>query len=102
MKVLVRVGYPWESIDVSYPLEQDARNILLGDCESLETQTRSIADCEICADIAERGFESKSPGELSQVAQDFLSHVVESHPGEVIAVLAERYLPIFAAKRELR
>lgn len=55
----------------------------------------------MCADIADRAFESR-PGEIEKIAIEFLNHVMQAHTEEVLAVLAERYAPIFLAKRSLR
>jgi hypothetical protein len=60
-----------------------------------------IVKCQTCADIADRAFE---PGQenMGEVAAAFLNHVVQNHTGELLGVLAERYGPVFLAKRELR
>lgn len=60
-----------------------------------------IVKCHACADIADRAFES-TPDSLQEVSSAFLIHVLENHPGELMNLLAERYGPIFLAKRELR
>jgi hypothetical protein len=60
-----------------------------------------IVKCHACADIADRAFES-TPDTLQEVSVLFLKHVLENHPGELMNVLAERYGPIFLAKREMR
>ena len=57
--------------------------------------------CETCADIADRAFESH-PGEVETIVIEFLNHVVQNHTEEVLGLLAERYAPIFLAKRSLR
>ena len=57
--------------------------------------------CEACADIADRAFESH-PGEVEKVVLEFLNHVMQNHTEEVLALLAERYAPIFMAKRSMR
>ena len=57
--------------------------------------------CETCADIADRAFESH-PGEVEKVVVEFLNHVMQNHTEEVLGLLAERYAPIFLAKRSLR
>ena len=61
----------------------------------------SIVKCHTCADIVDRAFES-TPDKLQEVSVQFLKHVLESHPGELMNLLAERYGPIFLAKREMR
>lgn len=61
----------------------------------------SIVKCHVCADFADKAFES-TPDKLAQVSAGFLNHVVEEHTGELMNLLAERYGPIFLAKREMR
>jgi hypothetical protein len=60
-----------------------------------------ISRCDVCAEIADRAFESR-PENLPETAAAFLSHVIEKHPGEILGLIAERYGPIFLAKREMR
>jgi len=60
-----------------------------------------IVKCQTCADIADRAFEL-GPDKMGEVASAFLNHVVQNHTGELLGVLAERYGPVFLAKRELR
>jgi len=64
-------------------------------------KVRPISECEICSDLADRAFES-GPAELNEIALKFLSHVIQNHTEEVLAVLAEKYVPIFMAKRAMR
>jgi hypothetical protein len=68
---------------------------------ALLSERVSISNCEVCADIADSGFEA-GPSELNKVASLFLTHVVEEHPNELVELLAKEYLPIFMAKRSLR
>lgn len=63
--------------------------------------TQTISQCEICSDIADRGFES-GPAQINEIALKFLAHVIQTHTDELMALLAERYLPIFMSKRALR
>ena len=67
----------------------------------MSTNVVPISNCETCADIADRAFESR-PGEIGKIAVDFLNHVMQNHTEEVLAVLAERYAPVFLAKRSMR
>ena len=60
-----------------------------------------IVKCQTCADIADKAFES-GPERLGHVGTEFLNHVMEDHTGELLGVLAERYGPVFLAKREMR
>ncbi len=60
-----------------------------------------IPECETCAELAEKAFESDSE-EVGKVISMFLSHVVRDHTGELLALLAEKYGPIFMMKRALR
>jgi len=60
-----------------------------------------IVKCQTCADIADQAFESGQE-KMGEIATEFLNHVMKKHTGELLGVLAERYGPIFLAKRELR
>ncbi len=60
-----------------------------------------IPECETCAELAEKAFDSDSE-EVGRVISMFLSHVVRDHTGELLALLAEKYGPIFMMKRALR
>lgn len=60
-----------------------------------------IVKCHTCADIADKAFES-GPDRMGEVSVEFLNHVVQNHTGELLGILAERYGPIFLAKREMR
>ena len=62
---------------------------------------RTIPECDVCSDLADRAFES-GPTDLNEIALKFLAHVIEKHTEEVLAVLAEKYVPIFMAKRAMR
>ncbi len=64
-------------------------------------KARTIADCEACSDLADRAFES-GPAELNKIAVKFLTHVIHDHTDELMALLAEKYVPIFMAKRAMR
>ncbi len=64
-------------------------------------KNRTIPECEVCSDLADRAFES-GPTDLNEIALKFLSHVIQDHTEEVLAVLAEKYVPIFMAKRAMR
>jgi hypothetical protein len=61
-----------------------------------------IARCDTCVEIADRAFDGGGPQAFQEAASTFLSHVLERHTEELLALLAERYGPIFLAKRELR
>jgi hypothetical protein len=69
--------------------------------ESLE-QTVPIARCDVCIEIADKAFDGGGPEAFQDVASTFLNHVLEKHTGELLGLLAERYGPIFLAKREFR
>ncbi len=60
-----------------------------------------IPECETCAELAEKAFDSDSE-EVGRVISMFLSHVVRDHTGELLALIAEKYGPIFMMKRALR
>jgi hypothetical protein len=53
-------------------------------------------------EIADRAFDGGGPQAFQEVAGAFLNHVLERHTAELLSLLAERYGPIFLAKRELR
>lgn len=61
----------------------------------------TIPECEICADLAEKAFDS-DPDQVGEVVSQFLSHVMRDHTGELLALLAEKYGPIFMMRRALR
>jgi len=64
-------------------------------------ETDMIPECETCAELAEKAFESDSE-DVGRVISTFLSHVVRDHTGELLALIAEKYGPIFMMKRALR
>ncbi len=64
-------------------------------------QVDPIAECEKCIELADKAFES-DPSKRSEIAVSFLNHVVHDHTGELLALLAEKYGPIFLSKRSLR
>jgi ATP-dependent Lon protease len=61
----------------------------------------TIPDCEICMDFADRALDSDGPVR-NVVLAEFLQHVVEKHPSEMMALIAEKYGPAFLRKRSLR
>jgi hypothetical protein len=65
-------------------------------------ETVPIARCDICVEIADKAFDGGGPEAFQDTAMTFLNHVLEKHTGELLNLLAERYGPIFLAKRELR
>jgi hypothetical protein len=67
-----------------------------------DRKVRSIAECEVCADLADRAFEANRPSVMGEVASKFLEHVIKNHTGELMAVLAEKYIPVFVNKRAMR
>ncbi len=62
---------------------------------------QSISECDTCLDLADQAFEADQT-KIGEIAVTFLNHVVREHTGEVLAVLAEKYAPIFMSKRALR
>ena len=60
-----------------------------------------ISDCEKCLELADKAFDS-DPSLRAEIAVSFLNHVVRDHTGELLALLAEKYLPIFMNKRSMR
>jgi hypothetical protein len=61
-----------------------------------------ISRCDTCIEIADKAFDGGGPQAFQEAASTFLNHVLERHTGELLGLLAERYGPIFLAKRELR
>ena len=61
-----------------------------------------ISRCDVCIEIADQAFEKGGPQAFQEAASSFLNHVIEKHTAELLGLLAERYGPIFLAKRELR
>jgi hypothetical protein len=61
-----------------------------------------IARCDVCIEIADKAFDNGGPQAFQDAAAIFLKHVVDKHTGELFGLLAERYGPIFLAKREMR
>jgi ATP-dependent Lon protease len=64
-------------------------------------QVEPISLCEKCAEFADKAFEA-DPSKVGGIALSFLNHVVSQHTGEVLAVLAEKYGPLFLSRRSLR
>jgi ATP-dependent Lon protease len=60
-----------------------------------------ISDCERCLELADKAFDS-DPSFRAEIAVQFLNHVVKDHTGELLALLAEKYRPIFMNKRAMR
>jgi len=60
-----------------------------------------ISDCEKCLELADKAFDS-DPNLRAEIAVQFLNHVVRDHTGELLGLLAEKYLPIFMNKRAMR
>jgi ATP-dependent Lon protease len=60
-----------------------------------------IQDCEICMDFADRALEA-GDSTRNLIVADFLEHVVEKHPAEIMNLIAEKYGPSFMQKRSLR
>ena len=67
-----------------------------------DKSVKPISDCEICSDLADKAFEAKQPTVMGEIASSFLSHVIKGDTGELMAVLTEKYIPIFTKKRAMR
>jgi len=63
---------------------------------------KPVSECDTCADLADKAFEAKQPAIMSEIASSFLNHMIKEHTGELMAVLAEKYIPIFTKKRAMR
>jgi ATP-dependent Lon protease len=60
-----------------------------------------ISECERCLELADKAFDSDANAR-AEIAVQFLNHVVRDHTGELLALLAEKYLPVFMNKRAMR
>jgi hypothetical protein len=82
------------------------KGIKFGTAESdgqMMSRETPIVKCQTCADIADRAFETgPDQDKMGEIASAFLNHVMQNHTGELLGVLAERYGPVFLAKREMR
>jgi len=67
----------------------------------LMAKTPSILECVTCMDLADKAFEA-GPATGAKVAREFLEHVTEAHPEELMGLLAERYGPAFMRRRALK
>jgi ATP-dependent Lon protease len=64
-------------------------------------KAKTIPECETCMELADRVFES-TPNRRAELASEFLNHVAQKHPGEVLALLAEKYGPTFMRRWALK
>jgi ATP-dependent Lon protease len=64
-------------------------------------KVESMSDCDKCLELADKAFDS-DPSLRAEIAVSFLNHVVRDHTGELLALIAEKYLPIFMSKRSMR
>ena len=64
-------------------------------------KVQMIPECETCMELADRVFESE-PNRRDEIASEFLNHVVQKHPGELLGLIAEKYGPIFMTRRALK
>jgi ATP-dependent Lon protease len=64
-------------------------------------KVKQIPECETCAELADRAFESE-PTQRGEIALEFLNHVVQRHPDELLGLLAERYGPVFMRRRAMK
>jgi len=65
------------------------------------SKVEPISECEKCLELADKAFDS-DPSLRAEIAVSFLNHVVRDHTGELLSLLAEKYLPIFMNKRSMR
>lgn len=63
--------------------------------------TKTILDCPVCIELADRAFEL-GPRGAAKAARDFLDHVTQEHADELLGMLAERYGPAFMRRRALK
>lgn len=97
-----------ERIDLLSTLDQDERLRKVGTLFDRELQdlkrlmkVSPISECEKCIGLADEAFES-SPSRGAEIVTEFLSHVVQEHTDELLAILVEKYGPVFMSKRSLR
>ena len=64
-------------------------------------EVKIIPECETCMELADRAFESE-PNRRGEVASEFLNHVVQKHPGELLGLIVEKYGPVFMTRRALK
>jgi len=64
-------------------------------------KVKQIPECETCAELADKALESE-PIRRGEIALEFLNHVVQKHPDELLGLLAERYGPVFLRRRALK
>ncbi|MDA4124947.1 MAG: LON peptidase substrate-binding domain-containing protein [Thaumarchaeota archaeon] len=62
---------------------------------------KPIPECETCAELADRAFES-GPNQSGEIASEFLSHVVQEHPGELLGLISEKYGSTFMRRRAMK
>lgn len=64
-------------------------------------EVKMIPECETCTELADRIFESE-PNLRGETASEFLNHVVQKHPGELLGLIAEKYGLTFMTRRALK
>ena len=64
-------------------------------------KAKTIPECETCVDLADRVIESE-PSRSGEIALEFLVHVVQEHPDELLRLIAEKYGPTFMRRRALK
>jgi ATP-dependent Lon protease len=60
-----------------------------------------IPECDVCMDLADRAFDAE-PNKRGETIAAFLNHVIHEHTGELLTLLAEKYGPVFMARRSMR
>lgn len=97
-----------ERLELLLTLDPEERLLMVNkhfdrELETLRTMVegKPIPECEICADLADRAFDS-DPSARAEAIVEFLNHVVGNHTTELLNLLAEKYGPSFMRKRSLR
>jgi ATP-dependent Lon protease len=97
-----------EKVDLLKTLDQEERltkvtKLFEKQLKALKKLARvdPISECEKCLELADKAFDS-DPNSRAEIAVQFLNHVVRDHTGELLALLAEKYLPVFMNKRAMR
>jgi len=72
----------------------------LGELRQL-AERKTIPECSTCIDLADKALEL-GLNQSGDVTREFLDHVVREHSDELLALLAERYGPVFLRRRALK
>jgi ATP-dependent Lon protease len=98
----------WERLDLLRTLDPEERlqkvhKLFEKQLDSLRRMAKatSILECPTCIELADRALEA-GPSAGAKAAREFLEHVTQEHPDELMALIAERYGPAFLRRRALK